>query len=332
MSVRDDFLKENAERMKECERNISALLSSLGQKGIDNSILFDIPAGKRLANACIEAIRERDNAESKLDALRFATNTHKEQREQLDESGKALKITSAKVKDLVAKLGAIVYEKCTFSALDKTTFAPIYREVEVNSFFFQQRKNEKFFYKYGRLVLDLKLDRALDGKALEIAETIRAAEGERDRLEGERQSLSNIVRSTRQNPFAKDSVEKAEKEYKAKVEKAASALESYGTFLYDQYEIWINDDTPNEIFDVFQLILNERNHQEAIMRERNRMGREERADDYKTRLEAEESKISILKRERELLDTKILEAEREADRLRSAIEKLNTEIKKGNRK
>ena len=337
MSAREELLKENEESIRECEARIAALMLSLGRKGVENASSLSLSIGQRLLSECYDRIAERRKAEERLSSIRSTSAEHEGRRESLAEKDRERGRLDERLATLESQLGAIIYERCTFSLLDKSRYERVYHDIEKdgkkNGGLLRNVGQRRRFARYARIAESDDSATGLDGSATRTLSEIREIKEELARLDGERKSLSAIIASKRHSyrAMSHGGIERAEKALAECVRRENEAMEGYGSQLYDKGALWIGDDTPSSMLSDLQSILNEKRLLDRLLSERARLGREAKADDLRALLESEEGKLRILRRERERIDGEIAEIEREAERLRGNIEKLQGLSERGGR-
>ncbi len=340
MSAREELLKENEENVRECEDRIAALMLSLGRKGVESASSLSISVGQRLLSECYDRIAERRKAEERLSSIRSASAEHEGRQESLAEKERERDSLGDRLDTLEAQLGAIIYERCSFSLLDKSRYERVYHDIEKDgkkkgslALSLRNAGQRRRFVRYSRIAEADDAASGLDGSALQLLSEISDIRKELVRLDGERKSLSSVIHSKRHSyrAMSHGGIERAEKALSECIRRENEAMEGYGSQLYDKGALWIGDDTPSSMLSDLQSILNEKRLLDRLLSERARLGREAKADDLRALLESEEGKLRILCRERERIDGEIAEIEREAERLRGNIEKLQGASERGGR-
>ncbi len=334
MSAREELLKENEAKIKEKEEYISSLLITLARKCSDSQAALSLPGCRKLLHECQTASDERRRAEERLAAVRGASEEYEGRKLLLEEKKKEAAGFSSEIDRLLSSLGAAVYEKCSFSLLDKEAFSFVYADISredgrkghIRSVI-SGLSRERRFRSYGRTVISRDLDSALDGKAGEIALQIRSLYRRRAEVDEEKGRLHIQVGSKRHSyaVLSKDGVERAEKGVLNAASREDEALRSYGAFLFEKSRSWIGDDTAPRLSDDIARIQRERAELDELGRERRRLKREAKADDIMALLESEEKKLSILGKERERIDSEISEVAAEIGRLKSRLDEIRRE-------
>ena len=332
MSAREELLKENKARIKEEEERISSLMLSLGSRGMECGLSVRLPGCMKLQQDCRNASAERTHAEERLKAIRNASQEHEERRALVESRKKDSAEIASSIDSLLTSLGASIYEKCSFSLLDKDAFAPVYKDQEkpgkgAFGSVLSRLSREHRFRRYGRLVISNDLDAMLDGKARETAEEIRRLQGLKAEADKEKHELLSLIVAKKHSyeALSTEGVERAEKNAKGAAEREEAALRNYGAFLWDNGGSWIGEDTPSVLLDEIERILAEKDALERLIAERKRLKSEAKADDLMALLENEEKKLSILQKERERIDSEIADVEAEAGRLRMKLEEIRRE-------
>ena len=334
MSAREELQRENEEKIRESEKQISCLMEALGRKAVAESSSLSISVGERLLAACFDRIEERRKAEARLASIKSASAEHEGRKESLGQKNGERDALKREKGDLEERLGAMIYERCAFSLLDKERYRSVYHDIEreekgraghVPSWLHGTLEKRRF-RSYCRIALSSPDDAGLDGSASAVLEDIITLLSRMAELDKERRTLSSAINAKRRSyrVMARGGLERAEKALSECVQREAEAMESYGRQLYEKGAIWLSEETPSAMLDDMQAILEEKRLLDTLLSERARLGREARADDLRALLESEEGKLRILARERERIDEEIASIEKEAERLRSNIAKLQS--------
>ena len=327
-------MKENEAKIREKEDHISALLSSLGRKGAESALSAGISGSERLMQECLASVKEREKAEERLIAIRNASDEHEGRKALLDVKRKEEARLSSGIDMLLSSLGASLYEKCSFSLLDKDAFSFIYKDLGKDS---EERKTlvpfvssalrKRRFRRYGRLVIEHDLDGLLDGNAGKIAKELRDLYSQKIGIENERKELYRLIGAKKQSyaALSKEGIERAERNVKSAEEKEEAAFRNYGSLLWEKGQSWICDETPSRILDDIERILSCKRELDALVSERARLKREAKADDLMALLENEEKKLSILGKERERLDAEISDISKEIAQLKAKLDEIRRE-------
>ena len=330
MSAREELLKENEEQIHRSESRISSMMVSLGRKGLEDDTAMFLPGGRKLIQECRRWAGELERAESRLVSIRDASREHEGRKAKLSEKIRESKGIDEEIGQNLSSLGAMVYEKCGFSLLDKEAFSIVYRDRER-----EERRGfpraflisrEARFRRYGRLVIDNGLDSALDGRSAETASRIRALISMKEEAFEEKDRLSSMIEAKKHSyaAFSKDGVERAEKSIGEARRKEEEALQSYGSFLWDKGSLWIDGSTPSLMLDDIERILEEKKVLDSLVLERARLRREAKADDIMALIGNEDKKLSILRKEKERIEKEICSVEEERRKLLLKLEEIRT--------
>ena len=100
------------------------------------------------------------------------------------------------------------------------------------------------------------------------------------------------------------------------------SLINYGNYLYDRGGSWVGENTPTEILDILQKIIEVQNGYRELNERKSKLQKEAKADDYKALIEEEKEKIKILLGERDKIDMQIEDIQKEINRLESLVDRL----------
>ena len=326
MSAREELLKENEARIKEKEEHISSLFASLGRSAGKDAVA----GSDKLESACSRASTEREAAEERLASLKKAFDEHEDRLALLAERKKDRSRLLSELDDALSALGAAVYEKCSFSLLDKDAFASVYKDIGdgkggVRSFFSEITKKRRFL-RYGRFVVKNNLDSMLDGNALRNAEEIRTIHKEIEGIDNERKTLQEQINARKRSysALSKDGLERAEKNAQSAREKEDEAYRCYGAFLFER-KLALAAPGEESLDSDTAIIAREKRELDFLIAERKRLKREAKADDLMALLENEEKKLSILGKEKERIDQEIRDVEQEISKLKAKLADIKRE-------
>lgn len=341
MSAIDELLSEIEEKEVSIRENIRSLELRLGTEAASQHEALGLKVGSKLLEAALSVSAELSEAEAKQASSDEFLSEYRKAEDGLEEVLRALTSLDSEMRCLSIRLGAMIYEQCSFSLLDKETFRVVYDDVE------EDRKIEKStgstilsrifgsgkakvrkmgeegrFVSYAEIALaaGIPLNGENANAVLEELKGLRKAKEEKEKEKTRIQSyLSGNKEKSRQTERG---IELSSSRITALKENEEEALVSYGSYLYDKGSEWIDKDTPSEILDTLEALLHLHNEHDSILSEKDRLDREAKADDYRAMIESEEGKIMVLEKEKERIDREIAEIRNEIDVLRNKIERL----------
>ncbi len=336
-------MEDIAGRIAEADERLRLYSYELGLKAAACSSVLPIHVGRKLLEAAAGRSRECDEAEKKLAALRSFLSSYAASQADLEDTERRIGQADDEIRMLSIRLGAMIYEECSLSLLDKEAFRIVYDDVRederlrreegnVLSRFLlrgqlkvRQRGEESRFLSYADLVKTGGLGSQLgSGKAEEALRCIQALEDERQSLSCDKSRLEAILSEGRER--YREAVRGGEETLsgEAAARKAAeeSALTEYGSYLYSRGSEWVDKDTPQELLDILSAMLEVHGQRDELVRSRSRIERDSKVEDCRAMIESEEGKIAVLEREKARIDREIQAIREEIGALEEKIRRL----------
>lgn len=341
MSAIDDLLGEIEAKEAEARESIREAELRLGIEAASRHESLGLRVGAKLLESVLAASDAVNQAEKDNLAARSFLEEYNQDEERLGSMLQDEKDRADEIRSLSIRLGAMIYEQCSFSLLDKEAYKAVYDDVEADRRLEQSSGSSMFsrilgsgkamvrkmgeesrFVSYAGIALDSCSPVNGENASGILAEIIKLNKCQEDE-EKEKNTLQARISSTREKAKQLERSADAEARRIAGLRKAEEeALVSYGSYLYDKGSEWIAEDTPSCILDVLELLLNLYSGYDSIIAEKERLEREAEADDYRAMIESEEGKIMVLEKEKERIDKEIVEIREEIERLRNKITRL----------
>ena len=341
MSAKEELEGEISAREADIRERIRNACLSLGIKAAREHEMLGFSVGGSLLDAALKATDDRRAAEENGRAIHSFLESFHADEETLSAALEEARNAEAVIRRLSIRLGALIYEQCSFSLLDKEQYRIVYDDVEADrqleardgaSIFsrllgsgkarVRKMGEESRFISYAGIALASgtppagERSESLFGELQEAISRKKAAEHEAD-------SVSERIE------IAKEKARDAERDLAAadgRVRSASSAeekaLADYGSFLYDKGSSWIDKDTPSDILDSLEELLSLHGEYDRVLAEKARLEREAKADDLRAMIESEEGKIMVLEKEKERIDREIEELKSNIEAMRMRIGRL----------
>lgn len=334
-----DDEKEEIERdiIKESE-DFRLFSSELGRIMFSSPVLREETESLRTR---LDDIRKRrKEEEKKLSIMKETVSSYEERKARKEALEGLIEKSKAESKELSVRLGAAIYEQCSFSIPDKTVFAAVYSDLaednrleESSSSPFMRILNhgkaalrkmgrDSRYASYASIALSSSAE--LEGNAFALKgqiEDIKKEEAEmaveRDALLASLESDSDSYREMVRTSIA-ESTSVIEKLGKSEEEAEAEI----GRFFFDRGGDWIDETTPQEALDSVEKMLLSANRTEELRKNLDKLERSAKRDEYNALIESEEGKIKVLEEDKARLDSEIEEMKAEIARLRREIDKL----------
>ena len=157
-----------------------------------------------------------------------------------------------------------------------------------------------------------------------LVEELEAIKVEKEKKEEEREELSVFISEnvSKRRGLEKGGLEENEDSVNDSQVSLRECLINYGNYLYDRGGSWIGEDTPPEVLDILQKIIDVQNEYKTLNERKNQLKAEAKADDYKALIEEEKERIRILEGEREKIALQIEDIKKEIARLESLVDRL----------
>ena len=341
MSAIEELSLEIEEKEKTIREGIRGAELRLGLTAIKYREVLGLKVGGRLLEAALDATAATSDAIAKDESSKAFLDSFRDENAKLEEALSDEKAREAEIRRLSIRLGAMIYEQCSFSLLDKNSYRVVYDDVEADRKL-EENGSGTFFSRIlgsskakmrkigeeGRFIsyteLAIKSGSPLDGEnASSLLESIISLRDRKAEAEKEIKALEEKLSSDTEKARA------AEKGLLGSADRLRTlqnteedAIVSYGSYLYDKGSEWIDKDTPSDILDILEDLLRLHKEFDDVLAEKDRLDREAKADDYRAIIESEEGKIMVLEKEKERIDREIAEIKKEIEGLRMRIERL----------
>ena len=341
MNGAEELLNDIAEREEALQESKRCLELKLGLEAARDHAVLSIPLGGKLLEEALAASTGVAEAEKEAEEAEKMLSLWRCDEEKLGKIMENLKNDTDKIRSLSIRLGAMIYEQCSFSLLDKETYRIVYDDIEEDrkletaedAPFFQRllgsgkakmRKmgDESRFVSYALIALDSPAPLAGEN-SVALLSSLKDAHAEKSGHEEEKKALLEKLQSERERGKAAErSISFHADRIRSLKKTEEDAFVSYGSYLFDKGHSWIDKDTPASLLDILEQLLDISREQEALSKEKERIEREARADDYRALIESEEGKILVLEKEKERIDREIAQIKKEIDSLKVRIERL----------
>ena len=346
MKAREEALSGIQAKMDEVAEEIRDCYFKLGNTIASSPESLGIPVGKRLLESVLNAKKDKEKSETALNEADRFLSSYKEKSDEADQLRDRIGEKNRELKLSRLRLGALVYEQCSLSLLDKSIFSSVYDDVEEERLYSEKKNAEGFIDRffslrgkaklqrstdsrllgYASLVLDNDLSGALSGEsAKSVYEECTACSSEIKELSARLSEISGYLdrSDSEKKALDKGGYEKLKADSDDKSDKLKEEIIGYGNYLFDRGASWIDQSTPSEILDYLDSILKSQNEYSALSNTLNRMMKEAKADDYKAQIEEEKARILILQKEKERIDLQISQIQAEIDRLEGTVDRLS---------
>ena len=345
MSAIEDLLSEIEEREGRLREEIRNSELKLGMTAVSEREVLGLRVGAKLLSDAMNVSSALSDAEEEARASRtFLAEVQKDE-DELDTLLDAAKDRESEIRHLSIRLGAIIYEQCSFALLDKEAYRVVYDDVDADKKL-ESKDSDSLFSRIlgsgkakvrkmgeeGRFIsyaeIAMKSGVALEGEnANDILGKLLALKAESGKSDEQRRVLNEKLAVEREKARSIErGLEVADAKIKELQKNEEDALVSYGSYLYDKGSEWIDKDTPSSILDILEEMLGLHREYDSVLSEKERLEREAKADDYRALIESEEGKIMVLEKEKERIDREILEIRKEIDMLRNRIERLKGDV------
>lgn len=342
MSAIDELLEEIEEKEERIKESIRNSELHLGIEAVSQHEVLGLRVGVKLLEASLTASSKLDDAEAAFDDSKSFLAAYRAKEEKLESILKTCKELDEEIRQLSIRLGAMIYEQCSFGLLDKETYRIVYDDVEtdrklesdtsssvISRLFGSGKAKVRKMGEEGRFIsyaeIALKSGVGLNGEnATAVLGRLLEKRKLRTDLDAEKSETQKTLAEEKDRAREIERSEISETERIRELQKSEEeALVSYGSYLYDKGSEWIDKDTPSIILDVLEDLLHLHNEQDAALAEKDRLEREAKADDYRAMIESSEGQILVLEKEKERIEREIAEINKEIDALRSKIDRLH---------
>ncbi len=345
MTEREELFKETEEHIDDTTKKLREHFYALGILVFKNPQILPSPMGVSLLKAVEEAEAALIKAqEKKKDDESFLSEYEKNRSEKI-EKDEILERLRNEEREIRLRLGALIYEQCSLSLLPRENFSSVYDDADE-----EKTLNEKTLSKsfWSRFTSSSALSRfkhsdtsryldyssfadkdenavLISGeKAQSLISSLNEIKEKRTITSGEEEALEEYLSSNLSRKKLLDKGEKEENDalLEEKENDYRECVINYGNYLYDRGGSWIGEETPSDVLDVIQLILENQKEYSSLNKRKEQLQKEAKADDYKAMIEEEKAKIRILEDEKRKIDREIEEIEREINRLSGMVNKL----------
>lgn len=342
MQAIDELMAQIEEKEESIRESIRDAELQLGMEAVRVREALGLRVGGKLLEAAIDASAAVASAAEAAENGRALLDERRRLEDELEHLMREASSEDGEKRRLSIRLGAMIYEQCSFSLLDRDVFRIVYDDVEEDRRL-EERDDGSFISRLvgsgkarmrrmgeeGRFIsyaaIALKSDARLDGEnAAALLSSLKALE-ERRRTQGEEiAALQGKLAEGREKARMEErSLESSAAHIGTLRRSEEEALVSYGSYLYDKGSEWIGEDTPSSILDAIEALLKLHDSYDEVQHEKDRLGREAKADDYRAMIESEEGKIMVLEKEKERIDREIAQIRREIDSLKMRIRRLD---------
>ncbi len=345
MTSREDLFQETEEKIDDTTRRLREHFFSLGIMLFRNSDILPQSMGVSLVRAATDAEKALGEAEGrKKEDEEFIREYDGKKQRKLEADG-VLEDLRSREKDTRLKLGALIYEQCSLNLLPRENFSSVYDDADSEKELSEKSQSTSFWSRFRSSSALSRLKRndttryldyssfadsdenaiLISGeKAQNLITELNDIKEKRKTAQEEEESLESYLSESlqRRKNLEKGGLEEDESDLEEKKNEFNECIINYGNYLYDRGGSWIGENTPTEVLDCLQLILENQNEYSRLNKRREQLKKEAKADDYKALIEEEKDKIRILEEEKSRIDGQIEEIEREIARLETLVERL----------
>ncbi len=345
MTTREELFRETEEKIENTTLKLRSHFFDLGIMLFRNPDLLPGGMGVSLVKAAESAETAlREAEEKKKDDESFAEEYDAKKREKIEKDDRLEGLRESE-REIRLKLGALIYEQCSLDLLPRESFSSVYADTDEEKSLAEKSRSRSF---WSRLRSSSALsrmkrsdrERYLDyssfadndatailisgEKAQNLVKELCDVKSERGLISEEDEKLEEYLSEnlSRRKNLEKGGMEEDGSSLEAKKAEFDECIINYGNYLYDRGGSWIGENTPTEVLDALQLILENQNEYGSLLKKREQLQKEAKADDYKALIEEERNKIRILEEEKGRIDTQIEEISKEIERLESLVERL----------
>ncbi len=345
MTTREELYKETEEHIDDTTKKLREHFYNLGAIIYKNPEYLPSVMGVSLVKAVEEAEKAMTEAEEKKnDDEKFLEEYDRNKSEKIEKDERLERLRNDE-RDIRLRLGALIYEQCSLSLLPRANFSSVYDDADEEKLLNEKLRSKSFWSRFtsssalNRLrhsdtsrYLDYSsfADREENAvlisgeKAQSLISSLNAIKEKRAIVGSEEEALEEYLSS---NLSRKKLLERGEKEeddalLEEKKNDYKECVINYGNYLYDRGGSWIGEETPSEVLDIIQLILENQKQYSHLNKKKEQLQKEAKADDYKALIEAERDKVRILEGEKRKIDREIEEIEKEIERLENMVNKL----------
>ena len=323
-----DLEAENERMIEASTMKLKSLSYSLGV----SAEALSIGPGSRLLEDCRTAVSLREKAEEELEEVKSFIAGYEEKTAMKNAAEREEKDVRNEMRSLSIRLGAALYEQCSFSLLDKDRFRQIYEDItkegEAKKGFFSRftrRSRDDRFLSYAESALRDGAWAGIQGSAEELVAEIQEMQRRDAELVGRITELSGYLNDNKQSfsTSVKQGLADSRRNLANLRAEEEKKFISFGYYLYENGSEWVSEDTPPEILDALQALLTEHDRYNALLDKRKILKKKERVDGVKAMIESEEKKIRILEAEKARIESEIESINEEVARLRIRLDSFS---------
>lgn len=323
-----DLEAENERMIEASTMKLKSLSYSLGV----SAEALSIGSGSRLLEDCRTAVSLREKAEEELEEVKSFIAGYEEKTAMKNAAEREEKDVRNEMRSLSIRLGAALYEQCSFSLLDKDRFRRIYEDItkegEAKKGFFSRftrRSRDDRFLSYAESALRDGAWAGIQGSAEELVAEIQEMQRRDAELVGRITELSGYLNDNKQSfsTSVKQGLADSRRNLANLRAEEEKKFVSFGYYLYENGSEWVSEDTPPEILDALQALLAEHDRYNALLDKRKVLKKKERVDGVKAMIESEEKKIRILEAEKARIESEIESINEEIARLRLRLDSFS---------
>ena len=335
MAARNELREELESRIDQITEKIRFSLYRLGESAYGAKDEIGLSVGPRLSDSVRDCYERNRKAKAELDRARSFASEYEEHLKKREELlGKEREEDEA-IASLSLRLGSIVYEQCSLGLLDKEAFSSVYSDAERDARRSSSRllsmiglgaREGRRFPEYASLVIKDGRWKELQGdRASAIALEIIERNGRKDDYEESLVEEDSFINGFRDeySSYCSGGQERLEEEDEDSRSALFESLVSYGTYLYEKGSVWIGESTPSYLMDIIENILRLNKEYSDLCSKRDRLSKEDKADEYNALISSDEAKILILEKEKDRIDEQIASLRSEIEALRSRIDRLS---------
>ncbi len=345
MITREELFRETEEKIENTTLKLRSHFFDLGIMLFRNPDLLPGGMGVSLVKAAESAETAlREAEEKKSDDESFSNEYDSKKRKKIEKDDRLEQLRESE-REIRLKLGALIYEQCSLDLLPRESFSSVYADTDEEKSLAEKSRSRSF---WSRLRSSSALsrmkrsdrERYLDyssfadndatailisgEKAQNLIKELSDVKNERVMLTDEDEKLEEYLSEnlSRRKNLEKGGMEEDGSSLETRKAEFDECIINYGNYLYDRGGSWIGENTPTEVLDTLQLILENQNEYGSLLKKREQLQKEAKADDYKALIEEERNKIRILEEEKSRIDTQIDEISKEIERLEGLVERL----------
>lgn len=333
----EDEIEEIEKDMDESEKSFSLLAVSLGSAASRLDCLSES------ASAHIERIteirNERKSAQAELQLMKETVISFEERKARVSSLEQQVKEDSDKAEKLLLRLGAVIYEKCSFALLDKSIFSSVYEDVEEDRKLQEASSPFHRILNHGRNAIRrlgrdsryisyaetaLSADVQLDGNASSIISDLLELRKGIETMIAEKKAIETSIESDSESyrDLVRKKISETEDSIRNLDDAEKAGEEELGRLLFSTGGDWIGEDTPHDILDIVEQMLGIMQHLDELRYKHGCLERNAKRDEYLAMIESEAGKIKVLEDDKARIEREIEDIRLEIARLQREADKL----------